>query len=82
MEGNPSVEGARRTARRQLGRVLAALAILDVSVVILVVGLAVAWSRFHLPTLYFLALVLSGVSAILLARVALGIRLKRRSGNL
>jgi len=82
MEGSHSTERARTTARRQLRRVLLLLAILDTSVLVLVVGLAVAWSRFHIPTPYFLALVLAGVGAILVARIALGIRHKRRSGNL
>jgi hypothetical protein len=58
------------------------LAVLDTGVLVLVLGLAVAWSRLHIPTLDFLALVLLGVAAILVTRIALGVRLKRRSGNL
>ena len=73
---------ARTKARRQLRRVLGLLAILDAGVLVLVLVLAAAWSRFHLPTPYFLGLLLGGVAAILMARVALGVRLKRRSGDL
>jgi hypothetical protein len=82
MSRSSSVELARATARRQLRRVLTLLAILDTSVVALVVGLAVVWARYHPPTPFIVAPVLGGVSAILLTRVALGVRLKRRSGNL
>ncbi|MGC2290184.1 MAG: hypothetical protein WA688_10080 [Thermoplasmata archaeon] len=81
MESN-STDHARLMARRQLSRVLILLAFLDTSVLVLVVGLSLAWSRFHIPTPYFLGLVLGGVAAILAARVALGVRLRRRSGNL
>jgi hypothetical protein len=77
-----SLDQARTTARRQLNRLLVVLAILDASVLVLVVGLALAWARFHIPTIYFLAFVLSGVGAILAVRVSLGVRLKHRSGNL
>jgi hypothetical protein len=58
------------------------LAMLDISVVVLVVGLAVAWSRLHFATLYLLTFVLIGVGAILTARVWIGVRLKRRQGDL
>jgi NhaP-type Na+/H+ or K+/H+ antiporter len=78
----PSADAARATARRQLRRVLLILAGLDTSVLVVVIGLAVAWARLHFPTSYLLALVLGTVSAILLARVALGVRLKRRTGEL
>jgi hypothetical protein len=78
----PSADEARVKARRQLRRVLLILALLDASVLVVVIGLAVAWARLHFPTSYFLALVLGTVSAILLVRVALGIRLKRRTGEL
>jgi hypothetical protein len=81
-ERSESPDEARTRARRQLGRVLGLLALLDISVVVLVVGLAIAWSRLHFPTAYLLALVLIGVGAILAARVWMGVRLKRRSGNL
>jgi hypothetical protein len=77
-----ATEQARSRARFQLRRVLIVLAILDTSVLVVVIGLAVAWSRYHLPTAYFLTLVLVAVGGILTARVALGVRLKRRSGNL
>jgi threonine/homoserine/homoserine lactone efflux protein len=77
-----SVNDARAIARRQLGRVLMLLAILDTSVIVVVLVLAVAWSRYHLSTPYFLALLLVSVGCVIAARVGIGIRLKRRAGNL
>jgi hypothetical protein len=77
-----TVDSAREIARRQLHRVLGLLALLDVSALILVLGLTVAWSRNELPSLYFLGLVIGGLGSIILVRVGVGIRLKRRSGNL
>jgi hypothetical protein len=77
-----SIHDARTIARRQLGRVLMLLAILDTSVIVVVLVLAVAWSRYHLSTPYFLALLLVSVGAVIAARVAIGVRLKRRAGNL
>jgi hypothetical protein len=79
--GSESKDLARRTARRQLRQVLLLLAILDSSVLALVVGLAVAWSRLQFPTPYFLVLVLGAVGGVLAVRIALGVRLKRRSGD-
>lgn len=79
---HPSTEEARARARRQLRQLLGLLALLDTTVLVVVVGLAIAWSRFHLPTLDFLALVFVTVGTVIVARVALGVRLKRRSGNL
>ncbi|MFZ0831055.1 MAG: hypothetical protein WCB18_01735 [Thermoplasmata archaeon] len=70
------------SARRQLRHVLLELALLDTSVLVLVIGLAVAWAKLHFPTLELLALILVGVGTILCLRVALAVRLKRRSGNL
>jgi hypothetical protein len=77
-----SGEAARTVARRQLGRVLALLAVLDVSVLVFVVGLALAWARFRFPVEYFLTFILVGVGGFLIARFAIGVRLKRRSGDL
>lgn len=77
-----SADQARVKARHQLRRVLLLLAILDTSVLVVVIGLAVAWDRFHFPVAYFVALVVGAVSGILLVRVALGVRLKRRAGDL
>jgi hypothetical protein len=73
---------ARVDARRQLSRVLLVLAALDVSVLILVIGLAVAWSRLRFPTAELVGLMVGGVATIVLIRIALGVRLKRRSGHL
>jgi hypothetical protein len=78
----PPADEARITARRQLRKVLVVLAVLDTSVLVVVVGLAVTWARYHIPAAYFVALILVAVAGILLARVALGVRLKRRTGDL
>jgi hypothetical protein len=78
----PAPNLARTRARMQLGRVLTLLAILDTSVVVLVVGLAIAWSRLHFPTLYLVTFLLVGIGGILGARIWMGVRLKRRAGNL
>ena len=78
----PVPEDARVRARRQLARVLVWLALLDSSVLVLVVSLAVIWSRYHVPAPVILTLVLGGVGTIILVRIALGVRLKRRSGEL
>lgn len=79
---SPPAGEARTVARRQLHRVLMVLAVLDLSVLAWVIGLAATWSitRFSAPVL--LALVLGGIGLILGLRVALGVRLKRRSGSL
>lgn len=68
-------------ARRQLRRVLRTLALLDVSVVVLVVLLAVAKSALQWSTEEFLILVLSGIVLVLAARVALAISLRRKAGG-
>jgi hypothetical protein len=82
MATSPATEEARQTARRQLGQVLWVLAVLDTSVLVLVIGLAIAWSRLRFPTPELLGLMLGGVASILCLRVFLAVRLKRRSGNL
>ena len=75
-------EDPRSRARRQLGQVLTVLAVLDTSVLVLVIGLAVAWSRLRFPVAELLGMMLGGVAAILILRMALAVRLKRRSGDL
>ena len=72
--------GAR--ARRQLRKVLLVLALLDASVVIIVIGVAEARTSLRLSSLALLVLILSGLAAILILRAGLAVRLRRRSGNL
>jgi hypothetical protein len=82
MSTDPAPEEARMKARRQLRQVLLLLALLDTSVLALVIGLAVAWAHLRFPTVELLGLMLGGVTTILCIRVAVAVRLKRRSGNL
>ncbi|MCI4347086.1 MAG: hypothetical protein L3J97_00510 [Thermoplasmata archaeon] len=82
MGSSHSPEAARLRARHQLRQVLSVLALLDSGVLVLVIGLVLAWERFGWPTPEFLTFLLFGVGGILLARVALAVRLQRRSGNL
>lgn len=82
MSESQTTEENRRTARRQLRQVLLVLAVLDTSVLVLVIGLAVAWSRLRFPTAELLGLMLGGVAGILSLRVGLAVRLRKRSGNL
>jgi hypothetical protein len=77
-----SREEATSTARRQLRRVLVLLGVLDVSVLVIVVGLARAQEFLDLSTAEFLAAVLGGVGLILTIRLLMAIRLRRRSGEL
>lgn len=73
----PDPEAVRR-ARAQLRRVLRILAVLDVSVVLLVILLAVAKSVLRWTDDEFLLLVLTGVVLVLAARIALAVNLRRR----
>ncbi len=61
---------------------LVLLGVLDLSVLLLVVGLAVAASRLGLTPLELLLLILGGVAMVLGIRVWLAIRLRERSGDL
>lgn len=82
MSVGAATDGAQQKARRQLRQVLLVLALLDTSVLVLVIGLAVAWARLRFPTVELLGLILGGVAIILGIRIAMAVRLKRRSGNL
>lgn len=73
---------ARTHARQQLRRVMVVLGFLDASVLVLVLGLAVAFARGQLPAILVLAFAIGGLGGIILIRVALGVRLRRRSGDL
>jgi len=78
----PARSAAELTARRQLGRVLLALAVLDVGVIVFVVGIAEVRNLLSLTGAAFLLLVLGGVGTILVTRVLLAVRLRRRQGDL
>jgi len=86
--GNVATDEARSTtdaaprARRQLGRVLLLLGALDLSVLVLVIGLAVAAPHLGLTSIQLLVSILAGVGTILGIRVWLAVRLRRRSGDL
>jgi energy-converting hydrogenase Eha subunit C len=77
----PSQEAGLR-ARHQLGRVLLMLALLDIGVVLLVVGLAVARGALGLTSQQFLFAAVGGVGLILAVRVVMAVRLRRRKGAL
>jgi len=55
---------------------------LDLSVLLLVIGLAISASRFGWTGLQLLISILAGVGAILGIRIWLAVRLRRRSGDL
>lgn len=78
-QGPPDEASGR--ARRQLRRVLLVLAAMDASVLIIVVVLAAASVDLRLTNLELLALIVGGLGAIIGARVALAVRLRRRSGD-
>ena len=72
--------GAR--ARRQLGRVLKLLGVLDLSVIVWVLGIALSAQALGLNNLELLAAILVGVGTILGLRIWLAVRLRRRLGEL
>jgi hypothetical protein len=82
--GSPSVPspGSARKARRQMGRVLLFLAVLDASVVVSVVVLAELSAYLGLTTLAFLGLMLLGIAIVLGVRVGMAVRLRQRVGEL
>ena len=71
-----------RRARRQLGRVLLLLGVLDLSVLVAVVGIAVGVSHFDIRVGGLLALILLAVGLVLGIRVWLAVRLHRHAGEL
>jgi hypothetical protein len=71
-----------RTRDRPLRRVLLVLGVLDITVLVLVVVLAGAQRALGLPAVAVSVLIVLGVATVIGARVALGVRLKRRSGEL
>ncbi len=78
----PEISAARRTARRQLSRILLLLAGLDLTVLAWVLGVALVSSRFHLSAVDIVLLALAGIAAILGVRIAVAVRLRRRAGDL
>jgi hypothetical protein len=79
---SPSSANAVPRARRQLRWVLVLLGVLDLSVLLLVIGLVLAAPSLGLTTAGLLFSILVGVGAILGVRVWLAVRLRRRSGEL
>jgi hypothetical protein len=77
---SPSEAGPR--ARRQLGRVLTILGVLDLSVVVWVLAIALSAHALGFNNLELLVAILAGVGTILVLRIWLAIRLRRRAGNL
>jgi hypothetical protein len=80
--GYASPSEASVRARRQLRRVLVVLAAMDAGVLVTIVVLAVASMLLRLTNFELLALIITGLGAIIGARVALAVRLRRRAGNL
>lgn len=81
-EADSTTSASRRTARRQLNRVLLVLAGLDLSVLAWVIGVALASRRFHLPAVDLVLLALAGIAAALGVRITLAVRLRRHGGDL
>ena len=65
-----------------MGTVLRLLGILDLSVIVWVLGIAVGAGALGLNNLELLAAILLGVGTILGLRIWLAVRLKRRLGEL
>ncbi|HTP54963.1 MAG TPA: hypothetical protein VML94_08430 [Thermoplasmata archaeon] len=70
------------TARRQLGRVLTLLGLLDLTVMLLVLLVAVERSRWGLSNLAVFAVLAAGAIGVILTRILLAVRLRSRAGNL
>jgi hypothetical protein len=79
---SPSSGDAGLRARRQLRRVLVLLGVLDLSVLVLVIGLLLTTPSLGLTTPELLFSIIAGVSVILGVRIWLAVRLRRRSGDL
>ena len=78
----PDRADAGRLARRQLGRVLRVLAVLDGAVLLVVLAMALSWSRVGLSNVSFLAIVVTAAGIALGARLVLAVRLHRSAGDL
>jgi hypothetical protein len=69
-------------ARRQLGRVLLTLGVLDLAVLVFVCALALTRSATGLTIPELLAAILAGVGVVLGIRIWMAVRLRARSGDL
>jgi hypothetical protein len=78
----PEIEVPEQRARRQLGRVLVVLGLLDLSAVVLVLVLALFGPFWGLSPIELLAAILGGAGFIVGTRIWLAVRLRRRSGEL
>ncbi len=76
--GPPASSDAGARARRQLGRVLKLLGVLDLSVIVWVLGIALSAHALGLSNLELLSAIFTGVGAILGLRIWLAVRLRRR----
>jgi hypothetical protein len=79
---SPLSEDAGPRARRQLRRVLVLLGVLDLSVLVLVIGLVLAAPSLGFTTAELLFSILAGIVVILGVRIWLAVQLRRRSGDL
>lgn len=78
----PDDTDARRTARRQLHRLLLLLAALDLGVLAWVLAIAIVSPRLHVSTAELVLLAVGGIVVVLGTRLALAVRLRRRHGEL
>jgi hypothetical protein len=73
---------AERTARLQLHRVLILLGLLDLTVLLIVLGVAVERTPLGLSNLEVFGLIATGATLVILTRILLAVRLRARSGEL
>jgi len=80
--GDAKLLEARRTARRQLRRLIALMAVLDLAILLLVIAVAYERSTVGLSTSGVLAVVGAGAAAVIGTRIWLAARLRTHAGNL
>jgi hypothetical protein len=73
---------AARLARRKLGRVLTVLGLLDLTVLLFVVAVALERQRWGLSNVDVVGVIVAGATAVILTRILLAVRLRSRGGNL
>ncbi len=71
---------ARRTAHRQLNRLLLLLAALDFAVLAWVIAIASVSPRLHVSTAELVLLAIGGIVVVLGTRLVLAVRLRPRQG--
>jgi hypothetical protein len=81
-DASATAENAEVRARRQLGRVLVVLAVLDTSTIAFVLVLVLLGPVWGLSRIELLAWILLGAGVIVGTRIGLAVRLRRRSGEL